>query len=68
MKPTECKAVNAKKGQLFPSGVHVEGFEMDCGLIEVVHSEQNNVLNGTISPILAYEDGKNDSALISCYD
>ena len=68
LKPTECKLIDATKGQLYPSGVGVEGFEMNCGLIEVVHSEKSNVLNGKISPILAYDDGKNDSEFCCCYD
>ena len=59
--PAECKLVNRMKGQLYPSGVHIDGFEINCGFSEVVQSEQKNVAHGKchgISPLLAYEDGK----------
>mmetsp|Transcript_31392 Transcript_31392/g.36111 ORF Transcript_31392/g.36111 Transcript_31392/m.36111 type:complete len:354 (-) Transcript_31392:105-1166(-) len=61
VQPTECKFVDRMKGQLYPSGVRIEGFEINCGFCEVVLSEQNNVKDGKyprISPLLAYEDGK----------
>ncbi|MGK3735986.1 MAG: cobyric acid synthase, partial [Bacillariaceae sp.] len=61
VQPAECKLIDRMKGQLYPSGVHVDGFEINCGFSEVVHSEQNNVAHGKyhgISPLLAYEDGK----------
>jgi adenosylcobyric acid synthase len=57
--PVECKVVKPRKGQLYPSGIQVEGFELHCGVSEVI-SEQVKLLGRTsgISPLLAFENGK----------
>ena len=69
-KPAECKLVDPMKGQLYPSGVHVEGFEIDCGFSQVVLSEQKNVADGNyrgMSPLLAYDNGKSIYIYIYIY-
>ena len=61
VKSAECNLVNLVKGQLYPSGIHVEGFEVDCGYSEVVASEKNDVAAGRykgLAPLIAYSDGK----------
>ena len=61
VKPAECNLTDPLKGQIYPSGVHVEGFEINCGVSEVVSSERKNVANGKykgIAPLVAYENGK----------
>ncbi len=57
--PPECKVVVPRKGQLYPSGIHVEGFELHCGVSEVV-SEQVQLLGRSsgIAPLLAFENGE----------
>jgi adenosylcobyric acid synthase len=57
--PAECKVVTRRKGQLYPSGIHVEGFELHCGISQVL-SEQVRLLGRAsgISPLLAFEDGR----------
>ena len=60
-KPAECNLTEPTKGQLYPSGVNVEGFEVNCGFSKVVASEQNNVLDGKyegLAPLIAYENGE----------
>jgi adenosylcobyric acid synthase len=59
--PAECNMTDSLKGQLYPSGVHVEGFEVNCGFSEVVVSEQKNVADGRykgMAPLVAYENGE----------
>jgi len=66
VKAAECKLIDPMKGQLYPSGVYVEGFEINCGFSEVVLSEQKNVADGNyrgMSPLLAYENGKSMAIL-----
>ena len=61
IKSAECKLINPLKGQLYPSGIHVEGFEVSCGFSKVVLSEQNNVAAGVykgLAPLVAYANGK----------
>ena len=61
VKSAECDLVNPLKGQLYPSGIHVEGFEVNCGFSEVVLSEQNHLAAGRykgLAPLVAYADGK----------
>jgi adenosylcobyric acid synthase len=57
--PAELKVVVPRKGQLYPSGIPVEGFELHCGVSEV-HSEQVRLLGRAsgISPLMAFENGK----------
>lgn len=57
--PPECKVVTRRKAQLYPSGIHVEGFELHCGVSKVL-PEQLQSLGRTsgISPLLAFEDGR----------
>jgi adenosylcobyric acid synthase len=57
--PVECKVVKPRKGQLYPSGIHVEGFELHCGVSNVL-SEQVRMLgrDSGIAPLLAFENGK----------
>ena len=70
-KPAECKHVDHMKGQLYPSGVYVEGFEINCGSSEVVLSERKNtadVYQG-MAPLLAYQNGRcTHNMLYNCYD
>lgn len=55
----ECKVVTPRSGQLYPSGVQVEGFELHCGISEVL-AEKVSLLgkNSEISPLLALSSGK----------
>lgn len=55
----ECKVVQPRKGQLYPSGIDVEGFELHCGFSQVI-SDQVKLLGRAsgISPLLAFENGK----------
>jgi adenosylcobyric acid synthase len=57
--PAKCKVLGPRKGQLYPSGIHVEGFELHCGVSNVV-SDQVRLLGreSGISPLLAFENGK----------
>jgi len=61
--PAECNMTDSLKGQLYPSGVRVDGYEVNCGFSEVVVSEQKNVADGRykgMAPLVAYENGKPD--------
>jgi len=66
VKPVECKHVNRMKGQLYPSGVCVEGFEINCGSSEVVLSERKNTVDvyQGMAPLLAYQNGKPEGMLL----
>ncbi|KAG7370938.1 cobyric acid synthase CobQ [Nitzschia inconspicua] len=57
--PAKCKVVQPRKGQLYPSGIQVEGFEVHCGVSEII-SEQIKLLGRAsgISPLLAFENGE----------
>ena len=59
--PAECNLIEATKGQLYPSGIDVEGVEVNSGYSEVVASEKRNVVKGRyegLSPLVAYENGE----------
>jgi adenosylcobyric acid synthase len=57
--PAECKIITRRQGQLYPSGVRVEGFELHCGISEVM-SDRVTLLgkNPGIAPLLALEEGQ----------
>jgi len=60
-KPAECNLKEPVRGQIYPSGVSVEGFELICGHSEIVSSEKKNVASGRyegMAPLLAFENGK----------
>lgn len=57
--PPECKAVSPRKGQLYPSGIQVEGFELHCGISEVMSERWGLVgKDPGIAPLMALENGK----------
>ena len=57
--PVTCKVVKPRTGQLYPSGIEIEGFELHCGVSEVM-SIQVSLLgkNSEMSPLLAFSNGK----------
>ena len=60
-KAAECNTIDPLKGQLYPSGIPIEGFEVNCGFSKVILSEQRSVADGRykgIAPLIAYENGK----------
>jgi adenosylcobyric acid synthase len=57
--PVSCKVVKPRSGQLFPSGIQVEGFELHCGQSEVLSAEVSLLgKNSEISPLLSLSNGK----------
>ena len=59
--PAECLQKDMMKGQLYPSGTSIEGFEVDCGLREIVEEEKRNVAEWKqkgLAPLLAYNRGR----------
>jgi len=59
--PAECNDIDHIKGQLYPSGVRVEGFKIVCGFTEVIMSERDNVVQGRykgLAPLVGYGNGK----------
>ncbi len=59
--PAECNLKEQMNGQIYPSGVFVEGFEINCGYTEIVSAIKKNVGKGRyedLAPLLAYVDGK----------
>lgn len=59
IRPPECKIVTRRRGQLYPSGVRVEGFELHCGISEVIAERATLVgKNPGIAPLLALEKGQ----------
>mmetsp|Transcript_6827 Transcript_6827/g.19757 ORF Transcript_6827/g.19757 Transcript_6827/m.19757 type:complete len:344 (-) Transcript_6827:318-1349(-) len=66
VKPAECKLGNHRKGQLYPSGVLIEGYEVNCGFSKVVFSKQKKVADmyQGIAPLVAYDNGKPEGMLL----
>eukprot|EP00536_Pseudo-nitzschia_multiseries_P013544 jgi/Psemu1/320475/estExt_fgenesh1_pm.C_5850002 len=66
VKPAECKIGNRRVGQLYPSGVRIEGYEINCGFSEVILSKRKKVVEmyQGIAPLLAYDNGKPEGMLL----
>lgn len=61
VQPAECNRTVPTKGQLYPSGIDIEGFEVNSGFSEVAASEKRSVAEGRyegLSPLIAFEDGE----------
>ncbi|KAL3910326.1 MAG: hypothetical protein SGILL_007736 [Bacillariaceae sp.] len=57
--PPICNVITRRKAQLYPSGVHVEGFELHCGVSKVLPEQLQSLGRASgISPLLAFEDGR----------
>jgi adenosylcobyric acid synthase len=57
--PPQCKVVTRRNAQLYPSGIHVEGFELHCGVLQVLPEQVQSIGRACgISPLLAFEDGR----------
>ena len=65
----ECNDIDHIKGQLYPSGVRVEGFKIVCGFTEVIMSERDNVVQGRykgLAPLVGYGNGKTNITYQRC--